>query len=495
MVGQVVADRYELDELVGTGGMSSVYRAHDSLLERNVAIKVLHEHVGRDAEQVERFRREARAVAQLSHPNIVTVIDRGERDGREYIVFEYVEGENLKQLVLRGPLTVRRALDIAIEIARGLEFAHRQGLIHRDVKPQNVLLPSGGEAKVTDFGIARELDVHGLTQTGSVLGTSHYIAPEQARGGAVDERTDVYALGAVLYELLTGRVPFDGDNFVSVALKHVHEEVPSAHELRPEVSPRLDAAVQRAMAKDPAERFASMADFELELEACRDQVATDEGGDPTMVVPAVIRHQQQQPSKAPARRRRGLALPLVLSGLAAALAAVAFALVHWGVPEVGSGGAKTRTSGGGKGGGTPQPVRVSAVRSWDPFGDNKEENPASVPNATDGDPGTYWSTESYDATLAALDKPGVGIVLDAGRDHPLATVRIRSDTPGFAAVIKTGTAETGPFDPASASRLVGSDTTFTLASGTHGRYLLIWITALAHPDRYRAHINEVTATG
>ena len=239
MVGELIAERYELEELVGTGGMSSVYRAHDRLLERHVALKVLHEQFTADGDYVERFRREARAVAQLSHPNIVTVIDRGEHEGRQFIVFEYVDGENLKALVGReGPLPVREAIELALQVARALGFAHEQGLVHRDVKPQNVLLNDGGQAKVTDFGIARSLDVQGgLTQTGTVMGTSDYIAPEQARGARVDAQSDVYSLGAVLYELLTGEVPFSGDNFVAVAMRHINEPPPSVRERRPELSP------------------------------------------------------------------------------------------------------------------------------------------------------------------------------------------------------------------------------------------------------------------
>src|SRR5438034_462266 len=183
VVGELIAERYELEELVGTGGMSSVYRAHDRLLERDVALKVLHEQFGEDGDHVERFRREARAVAKLSHPNIVTVIDRGEQDGRQFIVFEYVAGENLKSLIEReAPVPEQEAVRIALEVARALAFAHEHGLVHRDVKPQNVLLTEDGEAKVTDFGIARSLDRDvrgGLTQTGTVMGTSDYIAPEQ----------------------------------------------------------------------------------------------------------------------------------------------------------------------------------------------------------------------------------------------------------------------------------------------------------------------------
>ena len=245
MIGDVLSGRYELEELVGTGGMSSVYRAHDQLLERKVALKVLHQHYGDDAEYVERFRREARAVAPLSHPNIVTVIDRGEHEGRQFIVFEYVEGENLKQLIQRrGPAPVATALELAMQIARGLSFAHQQGLVHRDVKPQNVLLNGDGQAKVTDFGIARSLDVqHGMTQTGTVLGTSDYIAPEQAQGQRVDEHTDIYSLGVVLYELLTSEVPFPGENFVAVAMRHINEAPPPIRDKRPDVSPRIEAAV------------------------------------------------------------------------------------------------------------------------------------------------------------------------------------------------------------------------------------------------------------
>ena len=240
VVGEVIGGRYELEELIGTGGMSSVYRARDSLLERHVALKVLHSHYAEDEDFVERFRREARAVAQLSHPNIVTVIDRGDDGGRQFIVFEYVAGENLKQLLVsRGALRVREALQIALQVARALAFAHEQGLIHRDVKPQNVLLNGDGRAKVTDFGIARSLDVAGVTQTGTVLGTSEYIAPEQARGEPVDVQTDVYSLGVVLYELLTGEVPFPGESFVAVAMKHVQEPPPSwRHASRRRRAPR-----------------------------------------------------------------------------------------------------------------------------------------------------------------------------------------------------------------------------------------------------------------
>src|SRR6266566_7068362 len=317
MVGEVVAGRYELEELVGSGGMSSVFRAHDALLERKVALKILHEQYTSDEDYVERFRREARAVAGLSHPNIVTVIDRGEQDGRQFIVFEYIDGESLKQLVDRtGPLQVDQAVGLTLQIARALAFAHQQGLVHRDVKPQNVLLNDDGRAKVTDFGIARSLDVQqGMTQSGTVMGTSDYIAPEQARGERVDEQTDVYSLGVVLYELLTGEVPFPGENFVAVAMRHINEPPPSARERRPDVSPRLDAAIKRAMAKEQGDRFGSMGDFVGELEAALDVGPDEDTG--TIVLPG-------------RRRRRRVLRPLLLLLLAlvvlAAIAGAAYLL-------------------------------------------------------------------------------------------------------------------------------------------------------------------------
>src|SRR4051794_18432118 len=331
MTSDVIADRYELEELVGKGGMSSVYRAKDRLLERTVAIKMLHEHYSRDDDYVERFRREARAAAQLSHPNIVTVIDRGEADGRQFIVFEYIDGDNLKSLVdVGGQLPIEQAVALAHQIARALAFAHEHGLVHRDVKPQNVLLNGDGRAKVTDFGIARSLDVkHGMTQTGTVLGTSDYIAPEQAQGQTVSAQTDVYSLGVVLYELLTGEVPFPGENFVAVAMRHINEPPPSARARRPDVSPRLDAALQRAMAKDPADRFPSMDAFCAELAVCLQELQHGAPNSVPAFVPPPAAPAATQVISRPARRaprpRRRSGVPVAAVVLVALLAAAAVA--------------------------------------------------------------------------------------------------------------------------------------------------------------------------
>ena len=471
MVGEVLAERYELEELVGTGGMSSVFRAHDTLLDRKVALKVLHQQYSDDAEYVERFRREARAVAALSHPNIVTVIDRGEHGGRQFIVFEYVDGENLKRLIERhGPLPVEQALQVAMQIARGLSFAHREGLVHRDVKPQNVLLNGDGRAKVTDFGIARSLDVQrGMTQTGTVLGTSDYIAPEQAQGRRVDEHTDVYSLGVVLYELLTREVPFPGENFVAVAMRHINEPPPSVSDKRPDVPPRVDAAVRRAMAKDPDQRFPTMDAFYGELEACLAELQTA--------------HVTAVPSRRAHRRRRSGPWPLVLV-LAAVLAigAVVYVLIHGpGVTLV------TRHVGGG-GKSKPALRNLRAVAAYDPYGTGGE-NDGEVKLATDGVASTAWSTEHY-YDAPSLGKPGVGLVLDAGSPVQLRRLGLVTATPGFTAVIRAGDAAGGPFPATvSSSEQVGRTATFSLAGEQH-RYYLIWITRLGAGFQ-SAQINEV----
>ncbi len=477
MVGELLADRYELEELVGTGGMSSVYRAHDRLLDRKVALKVLHEHYGVDEASVERFRREARAVASVSHPNVVTVIDRGEQNGRQFIVFEYVEGENLKQILRRTrQLSVEQALEFVVQVARGLAYAHQEGIVHRDVKPQNVLVDANGVAKVTDFGIARSLDVqHGMTQTGTVLGTSDYIAPEQAQGQVVDEQSDVYSLGVVLYELLTGEVPFPGENFVAVAMRHINEPPPRVSRLRPDVPPRVDAAIERAMAKRPSDRFRSMDTFAAELEACLAELRGG-GGDRTHVLPPPA-----PPSRHRARRVSPWPAIALIAGLLAIGAVVGALVLRHHNNSSGSGG-------GGGAGGTGTTVHLTAVTANDPYGTNGEHN-STVGLATDGNPSTSWTTEHY-RDAPSLGKPGVGLVLDAGSAQ-VKELTISTSTPGFQATIK-GSASTaaGTFTDVSGSETVEDGTTFRLSGGPY-RYYEIWITRLGDTDQ--AAISEVTA--
>jgi hypothetical protein len=489
--GDLIADRYELEELVGTGGMSSVFRAHDRQLERLVAVKILHEHYATDPEYLERFRREARAVAKLSHPNIVTVIDRGDDGGRQYIVFEHVEGENLKELVLRsGRLPVRRALELALAIADGLAFAHDHGLVHRDVKPQNVLLNGEGEVKVTDFGIARSLHMdHGVTQTGTVLGTGEYLAPEQASGKPVSAATDVYSLGVVLWELLAGDVPFVGENFVAVALRHVNEPAPSLRERRPDVTPRLEAAVARALAKDPASRFPSMTAFAKELRACLAEVDGDAPPPPAEddVALTLVTPPAQAPARAPARPRRARSRrrrPWAWALLALAVAGAAFAAVVL----LGGAGDDHGASGGG---GSGSPVQLHALGDVYSASGHPDSHAGTAASATDGSAATYWYTQTYgDQTFGGL-LTGLGLVLDAGSAVKLAHLTVTTPSPGFTAEIRAGDSPTGPFAGDSSSQTVNTRTTFEL-DGETARYYVVWITQL--PPVLYAKISEVTAT-
>jgi eukaryotic-like serine/threonine-protein kinase len=268
----VVDGRYQVIGHIGTGGMAEVYCAQDLQLGRKVALKVLHERFAADAEFVERFRREASAAAGLQHQHVVSVYDRGEWDDTSYIAMEYVAGQTLKQLVHdEGPLAPQRAVDLTVQILRAARFAHRRGVIHRDFKPQNVIVDDEDRAKVTDFGIARA-GASDMTQTGSIMGTAQYLSPEQAQGHAVTARSDLYSIGIVLYELLTGRVPFEAEAAVTIALKQVSEAPVPPSQLNGAVTPELEAVVLRALAKDPADRFADADEFIAALEAAGSRI-------------------------------------------------------------------------------------------------------------------------------------------------------------------------------------------------------------------------------
>ena len=255
---RVLNDRYEVDKPLGQGGMAQVFRGTDRVLGRTVAIKVLDQKHRNDAKFVTRFRREAQAAAGINHPNVVSVFDTGSEDGLHYIVMEYVDGETLDDVLAREKvLPPQRVVAIAEPVARALDAAHQKGMVHRDVKPGNIMLDRSGTVKVVDFGIARAAADDTLTQTGIVLGTAAYLSPEQAQGVAVDPRSDVYSLGCVLYEMLTGRKPFTGDSALAIAYKHVREDPAPPSQVNPDIPPELEAVVMTAMAKDPAQRFPS----------------------------------------------------------------------------------------------------------------------------------------------------------------------------------------------------------------------------------------------
>ncbi|HLB21010.1 MAG TPA: Stk1 family PASTA domain-containing Ser/Thr kinase, partial [Solirubrobacteraceae bacterium] len=257
----IIDGRYKVISRVGSGGMADVYLAEDQLLGRQVALKLLHQHFADDQEFVERFRREASSAAGLSHQNIVGIFDRGEWQHTYYIAMEYVAGRSLKSIVReQGPLEAAQAIDIVIQILRGARFAHRRGVVHRDVKPHNVIIDEEGRARVTDFGIARA-GASDMTLTGSIMGTAQYLSPEQAQGYPVSGASDLYSIGVILYELLTGVVPFDGETVVAIAFKQVSAQARPPSEVNPAVPPALDAVVLRALAKDPAQRYADADEF------------------------------------------------------------------------------------------------------------------------------------------------------------------------------------------------------------------------------------------
>ncbi|MFL5907445.1 MAG: protein kinase domain-containing protein, partial [Solirubrobacterales bacterium] len=359
MSSTVLSGRYRLESKLGSGGMSTVYLALDEVLDRPVAIKLLHREISEEADQLERFRREARAAARLSHPNLVGVIDAGEDDGRPYIVFEYIEGRTLKRRIQdEDGLPIDEAVAYAIEIGRGLIAAHARKLVHRDVKPQNVLIDPDGRAKVTDFGIARSLESTGLTATGRVLGTTDYVSPEQAMGEEVDERSDVYSLGVVLYEMLTGEVPYRAETQVGVAMKHVNEPMPDVQARRPEVSAAVASVVDRATTKDPRDRYGTVAEMVRDLEATLEIEAARHGGtsgEATSVLESVPSSRRRL-----GRRRR-------ISGVGIAMGIVGIALIVAGLVF---GGKELGDNGSGGGGGSTE-IRLpdGAASEFDPEAD------------------------------------------------------------------------------------------------------------------------------
>lgn len=270
MIGRKILGRYKIVERLGGGGMGVVWRANDLVLDRHVALKVLRPEMSEDDDFVQRFRREAKAAASLSHPNVVSIYDVGEDQGLHFIVMELVEGETLRDKLNReGRLDPAEALDIAAQICRGLAHAHNNQIIHRDIKPQNILLTDLGHAKVADFGIARALGRASTTSTDVVVGSVSYLSPEQARNGKVSARSDLYSLGVVLYEMITGKLPFTGDTPVAVALQHVEARVPSVREAVPDIHEEIEKLITKALAKDPSERFQSAEEMLQAIRRCR----------------------------------------------------------------------------------------------------------------------------------------------------------------------------------------------------------------------------------
>jgi serine/threonine protein kinase len=486
LLGMTLNGRYRLEARIAAGGMSTVYRAIDEILERPVAVKLMNREVASDSDQLERFRREARAVAQLSHPNIVRVIDAGEDGGpdhpRPYIVFEYVEGETLKERIRRqGRLPVPEAVAYAIEIARALGVAHAHHIVHRDVKPQNVLIDEEGSAKVTDFGIARTLEEDGLTADGRVLGTTDYVSPEQALGQRVTGQSDLYAVGIVLYEMLVGEVPFQGPNQIAVAMKHVREPLPDVQRRRPEVSAALAAVIDNATAKRCEDRYADDLELISDLEdalAIETARAGGAGGQATSVLRTLPAAKQRRVPLSVRHRAAAFALVglmlLVAAGVAAWLA--------------------TRTHPGSGPPPSPPPKQSLAAvdlcqtcaHGFNPDGSPSDEAPGAS-NAIDNDPTTYWRTqEYYDRTL---NKAGTGLYLNASPGTAASVLKLVTDTPGFTVTIYARNSpprlrwpDSGWTPVSSTTKVTASDNIRLRAANTRYRYYLVWITNLGHQE-------------
>ena len=491
VIGTRLNGRYRIEDRIGAGGMSTVYRAFDETLERQVAIKILHGHISEDAPSLERFRREARTVAQLSHPHVVMVIDAGEDEGHPYIVFEHIRGETVKDRIKReGQLPVAEAVAYAIEIGRGLQAAHERSLVHRDVKPQNVLIDDEGRAKVTDFGIALGLESNQLTGAGKVIGTTDYVSPEQAMGQEVTGQSDVYSLGIVLYEMLTGKVPFSGESHVSVAMKHIHEGMPDVRSARPEVSAVLASLIERATAKDQRARYASMADFVKDLEEVLEYESARSGG-ATGEATAIL---SQLPGAAtrPTRRKRIL-LAIMYVLIVAAVATLAALLIN---------GEDQQKEPPAQGDLTAISLGSRDAFDYDPPPGDGSERTEAVPLAIDGDPTTAWESERYDTPDFGNIKKGVGLYLDAGR--PIVARGVRIVTPKDGWSVRFYASRDRVPDELSGWTLIGSGEvdstrkTFGLdTAGKPARYYLVWITSLTEgaTGGSSAAISEVRLLG
>ncbi len=510
MIGDVLSGRYRVTRLLGRGGMSAVWLARDDVLARDVAVKMLHIRRLESAEAVERFEREARTLASLAHPGIVTVIDRGDDHGRPFIVFEYVRGRDLRERIAdEGRLPLGEVLMIGEQIADALAYAHARGVIHRDVKPHNILLTPDGQPKLTDFGIARVLEEPGLTLEGRILGTGDYLAPEQAAGEAIDARADIYALGVLLYHALCGDVPFHGESYVETARLHAQAPIPSVRDVRPDAPERLDAILTRALAKRPDDRFPDGGALRDELHevslGLREHASdTDEFERTPREPPPVARPAGFPPGglvapvgalpSIPSPPRRGLriasiALLILVLGAGVALAAY---LVH--VRSSHTAGPVTQKTTGpttqlvGTAPSTGQaatlvPVKLAFATSYDPQGDHTEGQ-YLAPRAIDADPTTFWRTETYKAQQNDLaGKTGVGLVLDAGQAVTARALKLSTPQPGWSARILSTRMATIPPDitgwkaVSSAFTMTGTTRTVKL-DGQPARFFLLWITHL-----------------
>jgi serine/threonine-protein kinase len=490
--GQVLHGRYRLVTALARGGMAEVWEGVDDVLTRPIAVKLLHPHLATDEAFEERFRREAIAAARLAHPNVVATFDTGEDDGTAFIVMELIRGRTLRELLNDhgGVLPPWLAASIGIQVADALHHAHENGIVHRDVKPANILVcdaeaGSPPQVKVADFGIARAAAQDGadLTQPGALLGTAKYLSPEQVQGGEPDARSDVYALGVVLYECLTGRPPFMADTEIATAMAHVHSDPLKPRQVRAGIPRSLEAVVNRAMAKDPADRYATAADLAGALRG------VDLGDD---AVPAVVRD-PTPPSGVAASFRQTERSWLVPAAVIVAIAAVLVVLgIVLSKADVGPLGGGSQAASGAKDGATT-PVTGFSVRSFDPEGDDRVEKEERAALAADADPATAWTTNTYKTQDFGGLKKGVGLVLELGEKTKLRRLVVTSPSKGWNASVYVADAPAdaldGWGDPDANLEGVQGNGEFALDSA-EGKAVLVWFTKMATDGR--VEVREVS---
>ncbi len=482
--------------------MATVWIADDPVLSRRVAIKILRADLALDEDTRARFRHEAIAAARLSHPNIVSTYDTGDDDGIAYIVMELVDGPTLRHLIdQRGGLPVAEVIRVGKQVADALDAAHRAGLVHRDVKPANVLVPPSGPVKVTDFGIAKAAGGDDLTRTGTVMGTARYLSPEQVNGRPTDARTDVYALGLLLFEALCGHPPFGGDTDIATAMARLTTSAPAIRVERPEVSSALDDVIHRCMARQPSARFSTAADVRDALDharidptgAIRSPVAPRPGPRPVPAAPALTRPAAPAPRPARRRRRRLGWLWFVLVLIVAVAGGVAaYLLVSDSSSNPGN------SNGGAAASASPASPPTLTPSSFDPLGDLSED-PGGVGKAVDGNPATAWSTDQYNQFPDGA-KNGVGLAFDLDGTYDVHRVMVETQESGWGAAIYVSDrpvgelTSLGDWGPVRAEGRNLNRSAIFDTGAAKGRSVLLWLTQLpAGPNgRHFVDVTEVT---
>lgn len=482
---KTLAGRYLLDELLAQGGMASVWSGRDEVLARRVAVKILHPNLARDDNFLARFKREAMAAARLAHPHIVSIFDTGEDPGDDgdtehFIVMEHCGGGSLQDLLKRErSLAPAAVTSFGVPICDALHYAHSNQVIHRDVKPGNVLLGAEGNVKVADFGIAKAAaDTDDISTTGTLLGTVAYISPEQANGAEPDARSDIYSTGVLLYELLTGKPPFSGENHVATALMHINQQPRAPRSVRAGIPRALDDIVMTALAKDPDARFNSAAEMRTALERSGTRTPTSR--------PAVTSPQPASGGSLLAESRWLMPVVALIAGVVVIAAVLAAIFSESPIDRV-------------TGGGEPATGRMRIVdsTSFDPQGDTGEEHSELAHLAHDRDPGTTWRTETYNGSLQDVGKSGVGLLFDLETEQSVGRVVISSPLGGYAVEIRSAASPPVSLeDTELVAELEGAETTAEIGfEATSARYWIVWITSLPGGGGGRAEIAEVAFFG